>query len=242
MNATLMLYRAAGRPPVAEAKLWDATEMCWLCGAHETARALEKEIVIKDTFMDHDKCKASASEWICEACAWSFSEHVFMEGRERLQRLRTYSHFVVNGVWRCLSKAQKSEMKNILLNPPPGEWIGVIANSGQKHIIFRAPVAVGAMPAIIQFEETQIAYLPRDLQHALYVIEYLLALGFSKTEIERDDYLPPRVMRAGMATWQNLRSQVSPLRGSPLLALALFLAQKPNAAESDEGGEAETDE
>lgn len=245
MHATLMLHRAAGSPPVAGSKLWNESEICWLCGAHATARALEKDIVLKDTFMDHDKCAAPLSQWICEACAWSFSEHVQMDGREKLQRLRTYSHFVISddkhphGAWLCFSKAQKAEMKKILLAPPAGEWLGVIANSGQKHIIFRAPVSFGASPSVIQFEEQQIAYAPRELKQVLYVVEYLLALGFSKTEIERDDYLPPRVLKAGLATWQNLRAQVQPQRGSALLALALFLSQKPGAEE--EGGEAENE-
>lgn len=234
MNATHLLYRAASPPLPAAASHWADSEVCWLCGTHAFDHALPKDDVVKDTFADHDKCAAPASHWLCEACAWSFSEHVPMVGREKLQRLRNYSHFVVGGTWMCLSKAEKARMQELLLDPPDDLWLGILAVSGQKHIIFRAPVSLGANPAVIQFEEKQIAYTPERLRNLLTAVAALLALGFSKTEIERDDYFAARLLNVGADAWAPPRQITQAARGSSLLDLALFLAQRPNEPEEEE--------
>jgi CRISPR type IV-associated protein Csf1 len=113
--------------------------------------------------MDHDKCAAPAATHMCRACAWSFSERIEMAGHDKPQRLRNYSHFVIGGKWHCLGKGQKREMQQILTHPPDSEWLGVIATSSQKHIIFRAPIAVGATACTIQLEEHALTYQPPAL-------------------------------------------------------------------------------
>lgn len=229
MNATRLLYDAAGCPSVASIEL--ANGPCWLCGQPLDSQGVPLKVVIKDTFVDYDKARAPHGSHFCPACAWSFSEAVSMEGRDKPQRLRNYSHIVQGGVWHCLSKGQKSEMKALLTHPPDGAWLGVIAESGQKHIIFRAPVAYGREQCAIQFEEQRLSYRPIDLIMLLSPVERLLIAGHSKTEIETGDYIFHRLMKTGMAAWQSCESRIQPHRGSLLMALVIFLAQKEETDE-----------
>jgi CRISPR type IV-associated protein Csf1 len=229
LNATRLLYHAAGSPPVEGTE--SAQGLCWLCGAELSGQGVPRDQVLKDSFMDLDKCASPLSPHLCPPCAWSFSERVVLPGRDKPQRLRNYSHFVVQGRWFCLSKGQKREMQQILLHPPEGEWLAVLSVSGQKHLIFRAPVSVGAHVCAVQFEEQRLTYAPAALDSVLTTIQSLLALGFSKTEIETGQYSAARFLKAGLAAWQNLESQLRAPRGAPLFLLALFLAQKEQGDE-----------
>lgn len=230
MTATRMLYAAAGSPPVAAQ---DATGPCWLCGLPLPDAGVPTKDAIKPTFMDHDKARCPASRHLCPGCAWSFSEAVPMAGRDKPQRLRNYSHIVQNGVWQCLSKAQKAEMRAALCQPPAGPWLGVIAVSGQKHIIFRAPVAEGRDNAVIQVEEARVAYAPDDLAALATAVTTLLNLDFSKAEIADGHYLTHRIARAGLAVWREHEERIRPRRGTALLDLAVFLAQKETTNDRD---------
>lgn len=224
MNATTMLYRAAASPTL------DGVEptqgLCWLCGADLEGLGVPRTVLIRDTFMDHDKCTVPAATHVCCGCAWSFSEQIHMAGREKLQRLRNYSHFVIDGKWICLSKGQKREMQQILLDPPAHEWLGVIAVSGQKHIIFRAPTAYGRVACAIQVEEQRLTYTPPELRLIVADVEKLIALGFSKTEIDTGQYAQHRILKASVAAWQMADTRVRVHCGRPVFELALFLAQK----------------
>ena len=224
MPATQMLYQAAGSPSVPD--LEPASGACWLCGSDLGGTGVPRESAIKDTFTDHDKCASPRSTHLCRACVFCFSERVPWPGRDKLQRMRNYSHFVIGGQWLPLSKGDKAQMREILLAPPEDEWLGVVAESGQKHLIFRAPVALGASRCAIQFEEQQLAYAPRDLARELEVIETLYQAGFSKAEIETGDYNQARMLKAGLRVWRAAERQAQPWRGSVLFRLALFLAQK----------------
>ena len=231
MTPTALLYAAAGAPPVALAE--PATGACWLCASPLTD-GVPLRSVLKDTFMDRDKARNPAGSHFCLACAWSFSEQVPMAGRDKPQRLRNYSHIVQRGVWHCLSKGQKANMRGLLLDPPPDEWLGVIAESGQKHVIFRAPIAIGRDRCAIQFEEQRVTYAPSALAALLTPVEALLSGGMSKTEIESGHYLTYRIARLGMDAWWPIEQIIKPHRGTALLHLAVFMAQK----EEDESGSA----
>lgn len=222
-TATTLLHRAA-RFPDASSPAEPTTGACWLCGK-AINQGIPARLVIKDTFMDHDKARCATATHFCVACAWSFSERVIMAGRDKPQRLRNYSHIVRGDEWHCLSKGQKSEMRRLLLDPPAGEWLAVIAESGQKHIIFRAPVAFGRERCAIQFEETRLTYVPADLRALIDATTALLTGGLSKSEIASGDYASYRLMRLGLDSFLPHETTIRPRRGSALFRLALFLAQ-----------------
>src|SRR5690606_32784292 len=70
---THLLYRAHFGEPVPT-----GPAICWLCGescpevdsTEEISRAASK--VVRPTFTDHDRGRASDSDVFCHACAWYF--------------------------------------------------------------------------------------------------------------------------------------------------------------------------
>ncbi len=231
MSATQILYRAAGAPPMTG----EDPGVCRVCG--EMGRGLAFDGWVRDTFMDHDKLQPGTI--ICQACQFAFTDDSLPLGQRlgtgKAQRMRNYSHFVVGGEWRPISKGDKRGMAAILLHQSPE--VAVIALSGQKHLIFRA------LPGWWQIEEQAARPFPVQLAGALSVVEALYNGGFAKEEIETGRYSQTRILAFGLAEWRQRDALVRTLRGSLTLSLALFLAQK----EADSGslragdGPADTD-
>jgi hypothetical protein len=116
---------------------------CRLCGTLGTGQAFASWV--KPTFTDHDRVRPGTI--ICHACLFCtlhnstwLAEHL---GREKPQRMRNYSHFVLEGAWHCVSKAEKARMRTLLARDPE---VVVLADSGQRHLVFRA------RPGCWQFE------------------------------------------------------------------------------------------
>ncbi len=111
---------------------------CRFCG-EEVEGGVAFDQWVKPTFTDFDKLLPGDA--VCPGCLFWFDEASTVLqthfGKDVPQRIRNYSHFIVNGDWLPLSKADKSAMTALLLNPPFPE-LAAIASSGQKHIVFRA--------------------------------------------------------------------------------------------------------
>lgn len=209
---THILWDAAGRPPMGAGY----SEICRVCG--QLSNGLLFSEWARPTFTDWDKLLPG--EILCQACQFSFAEKSELltqrTGKEKLQRMRNYSHFVVDSEWLPLSKANKARMAHILLCE---DWrVAIIAQSGQKHLVCRA------VPGIVQFEEQQIPDL-RGLGNLLATVEALYS-GFSKAEIGTGDYAQYRILRLGLECWWGLEEVLWPQRQTALFELALFLAQR----------------
>jgi hypothetical protein len=74
---------------------------------------------------------------------------------------------------------------------------------------------------------------PVQLQSALLPVVELYSGGFSKAEIKTGRYIQKRIIDFGLLSWRKLEDVIRPIRGSIVLELALFLAQK----EDDDGSE-----
>lgn len=182
---------------------------------------------VRPTFTDWDKLQSG--DIICDQCLFWFDERSVelaqRVGKEKPQRMRNYSHFVVAGEWVPLSKGNKARMRALLLSEPFPE-LAVIAESGQKHLAFRAPRnEPGRRCGWVQFEEQALFLDPALLTAYLEPIEQLYET-FSKTEIATGRYKPYRVHAFGVERWEGLERIVRRYRDSLLFDLALFLAQK----------------
>jgi hypothetical protein len=214
---THLLWHAAGEPSGSG----DAHGTCRVCGLESTG--LPFADWVRPTFTDWDKLRPG--DILCRACQFSFKEHSELlaarADKEKPQRMRNYSHFVVGGEWLPLSKAQKAEMALILLKKSP--QVAAVAVSGQKHIVFRA------QPGWWQVEEQSMLPDPAALEWLLERVEKLY-VGFSKAEIGIGDYAQHRALKFGVGRWGAYEETLKPLRGTALFNLALFLAQKKNGA------------
>jgi len=213
MDTTHILWDAAGQSGGNGNK----TGICRICGQEDIGLSFNDWV--RGTFNDWDKILSG--EIICHVCQFAFAEsskflaaHV---GKEKPQRMRNYSHFVVDGTWIPVSKANKSQMANILLNRSPS--LAVIAISGQKHIIFRA------QPGRWQIEEKSVLPFSDDLRDILQIVEELYSV-FSKAEIDTAKYRHYKILDFGLVRWAELEKQINTKRGGVQFKLALFLAQK----------------
>jgi hypothetical protein len=213
-----LIYRAAGSP-VAEAWAGDTPGTCRLCGAAGQGRPFGAWL--RPTFTDHDILRPG--EIVCTACLFCAQERTQRYladrlGKEKGQRFRTYSHFVAGGVWHVLSKASKPRMRELLLTGPE---VAVIADSGQKHLVFRA------RPGWWQFElAPPIQPDTRRLSLLLESCDALYSGGASKAEIESGRYGVNALHRIGAPLYDTHEPRLRPHRGGAMLRLAVFLVTK----------------
>lgn len=189
---------------------------CRICGLK--ASGISFDVWVKETFTNFDNLKQG--DVICKNCLFKFDEHSKMlakkVGKEKPQRMRNYSHFIVNGEWIPLGKDKKSRMADLLLSCDPK--LAVISESGQKHLWFRAK------PGMWQFEEQSIIPDKELLRWLLIRIEKLMQT-FSKTEIKSGRYNQKRILDFGLQFWAHIENEIKQHRGSQYFELALFLGQ-----------------
>jgi len=211
---------------------------CKFCGQPSEGVAFEKWV--KPTFTDFDKLQAG--EIVCNACLFFFDEAsaelAERMSKEKPQRMRNYSHFIVNGEWTPLSKGNKVQMRELLLGDPFPE-LAAIADSGQRHIVFRATRnPQGSKAGWVQLEEQNLYLIPDELRGLLVPVEGLYE-EFSKGEIESGDYAGYRILKFGMDRWLEFENQIKVMRGKTIFSLALFLAQRSDDGKSgnqEQGG------
>lgn len=212
-----ILLNAAGNPEYEGGHYG----VCRVCGAG--GDGIQFSSWVRNTFTDHDKLVAG--DILCKSCQFAFDESSMLlarrVGKEKPQRMRNYSHFVVCGEWIPLSKGDKARMTECLRRKPE---LTAIATSGQKHIIFRA------QPGWWQIEEQSTLPLDGELWSILDTVESLYAV-FSKNEIETGRYSQRRMMEFGLAEFLHMENQIKLERGTLAFELAIFLATK-----GDEGG------
>ena len=214
-SATSIVHSAAGAPLIPDG----VDGICAMCGCEGTGVTFADWV--RPSFMDYDKLKLGTIT--CQACAFCCEDgSVLLQeklGRDKPQRMRNYSHFVIDSEWAVYHKGQKREILHMLRRSPD---VAVIALSGQKHILFRA------RPGWWQIEEQALLPCLSTLERLVAIVEDILAF-FSKTEIESGYYAQSRVMKCGVARWKAAEDELKRGRGSLVFQLAVWLAQKDNA-------------
>lgn len=185
---------------------------------------------IKPTFTNHDILLPG--NVICNNCLFWFNERdknlAKIADKEKPQRMRTYSHVIKNEEWTPYLKNQKEELLEQIIKFPFPEMCA-IADSGQKHIVFRA---VRNLPnqknGYVQFEEQSI-YVDVDEFINLYDNCNTLYQKFNHEEIKTGRYNNLRkIIDFGIETWQKLEKDVKKYRGGKLFFLAMFFVKREN--------------
>jgi hypothetical protein len=212
----------------SDAKIYGETHgVCRITGKESTGVIFEKWV--KDTFTDFAYLKPGTI--ISNEALFCFEEQsellMRMTGRDKPQRFRTYSHIVVGADWHLLSKAQKLEIYDLLVNADP--VIAVIADSGQKHLLFKHRIGTW------QFETETIMRDKKTLRMLKEMADELLAEKFSKAEILTAQYKQYKVIDYGLARWREKESIFKQYRGSTIFDLSIWLSQ--TKGETNDGKE-----
>jgi len=186
--------------------------ICWLCGGETGGKGIPTKKGIKDTFTDHSWARGQGSNSLCPGCAFCLGN----------RPLRNYSILATSDRLRHPSRA---EWRGILLAPPEPPFVACLAVSGQKHLAFKAPINLSQEVFTVALEEQLIEVVPAKLAACLEIVEDLY-IYFTKDEIATGRYSQHRIQECGLARWERLDAALEPWRGSRLLELALFVAQK----------------
>lgn len=185
---------------------------CWLCGGDTGGRGLPKKDRVTKMFSDIEYARSPGSQSLCEACGGLLSNAV----------MRFYSVLATDA---GLQHPTRRQWRGILLEPPRSVWVGCLAVSCQKHLFYRGVVNFRSDVCTVALEDVRITYRPGDLRDLLSVVEPLLET-FSKEEVLTGRYRQDRILRHGIAQWQDAERGLERIRGSRILDLAVHVAIK----------------
>ena len=183
---------------------------------------------VKPTFTNLDQLYQG--EIICNACLFWFNEKdenlAEIIGKDKPQRIRTYSHIIKNEKWTPYLKNQNQELFKQIVDFPFPE-LCVVADSGQKHLVFRAKRNMpGQINGFVQFEETSFFL---EVQKFVEIYKFINELyqSFNREEIRTGQYPNmKKIIDFGFVKWKVLENEIKKHRNSNLFELALFFTKK----------------
>jgi CRISPR type IV-associated protein Csf1 len=135
----------------------------YCCGACEETNSTDK--IVKSSFTGLDT--VTLSPWVCDGCIAAMQEKMeitLVDGEIRTgQKIRGYSWVITSDGKYAATKSHKAELLDVCLNPPEPPFVICLADSGQKHLLYRSLVNATRDMVIVQLELEQITFRPSDL-------------------------------------------------------------------------------
>lgn len=149
-------------------------DKCYYCGNSCDDSYTKKEYV-KPTFTNRNIVHYPGSDYVCGPCVESLSSDVDIElldgeKRER-QRVRGYSWIITKGKRIAATKRHIKQLREIVLSPPKTPFIIILSDSGQKQLIFRAPIAMNREYYPLLLEDAVINVRPEELKTMVIIAE-----------------------------------------------------------------------
>lgn len=226
MMATTLLAEAHDTPNAGG-------ETCFYCG--DIAGA-DSPLALSTSFVDWWSVARPDSGVVCRGCALALREKIAIDGKDKPQKTRNYSWFVTRREAVPLTKADKRRITEILARPPAEPWALALADSGQKHLLWRTPVNFGGpAPWTVQLEETTLCYVPEALMERCRTARSVVAaVGHPGAAAAATATSLVRVFDeggdAGLAAWEAWLG----VRHEPLSRLALFLTPSREECRRDD--------
>lgn len=136
---------------------------CYYCGCKCNTQFLVKDYV-KNTFTNRDIVACPGALYVCLGCIESMGAgpdqidmidgSVKVRENDRGMQPRMYSWVLTQTCNKAATKAHIARLREIILNPPEPPFAIVLADSGQKQLLFRAPVALdrSVFPVMLEDE------------------------------------------------------------------------------------------
>ena len=215
---------AKGNEIVREVEFYDPYDVkhmekiesrCFLCG--ETIQeGIPTKHVFSDVFTDWNRSRYPIGTHVCPACSFTI-----LTNPKNRTSLRNFS-FVAE---EKLHLPDRVEMRQFLVEPPKPPFLIVLAVSQKKHLCFKGTVSYNREIYTVMLEETEVIINRREFTRLLGIVEHFL-FAFTKTEITTGEYNQQRVLKFGIDRWEWFEEQVKPYRGTELLNVVMFVAQK----------------
>jgi hypothetical protein len=237
VSAPEVLYDYLGSPAVEGSAPLAEPARCWLCtGGVKAGMPVRKWI--GPAFTAHNRARAPSSSVICAGCIFLCGRlspvpgRPPKEGKTTAGNWRNYSHWMIedaDGAWTYgnASKGEKPRILEALRSRKHGRWWMAVADSGQKHVIPWAPINGRAQAGVVIFDE-EIATVPSTLD-LVDEMASLLTGGATKDELDSGDWTPRAWSLLGPRL-EDFEDRHEGKRGSPWFRLAIWLAQRDEAA------------
>jgi hypothetical protein len=158
---------------------------CYFCGAKcdDTYSAAD---YIKPTFTNRDSVHRPDSSYVCVGCAMSLGQGedtmLMIDGtvkqRENARGMQPhlYSWILTADKRLAFTKAHLAIIRDIILhNPPEPPFAIILADSGQKQLVFRAQVAMSKSIFPVMLEEEIIQVYPSLLRERILMATPVVA-------------------------------------------------------------------
>jgi hypothetical protein len=214
---------------------------CYFCGADCDGTCPSSDYV-KDTFTNRDIVKYPQSRFVCRGCVeslgWGEDEMLLLDGsvkkRENARGMapRMYSWVLTSGSRIAFTKAHIIRARDIILSPPWPPFSIVIADSGQKQLIFRAPVAMSRDIFPVMLEDEIIEVIPELLRERISLTTPIVAATGKPAlldELTIGTFIAYEKYHGNvdaLETWQKIQKE-------PLSRLAAWLSNNREEAQNE---------
>lgn len=201
---------------------------CYYCGA-ECDESVPAAGHIKESFTGHAEVFAGRTanmrqRWhVCPGCVLAMQSDCVRPDYPKPQRWWTFSHVITKLTDRWLTKANLAELREICLRPPEPPSVIVLADSGQKHQIYFAPVNHGGDVVSVILETEVISYRPAELLPRLDLCARV-AVAAGKPALSEPASISLGIALSGhWSDWEAILESWNAAHGQPLTRLAAWL-------------------
>ena len=219
----------------------DGPYHCYYCGAScdSTHRS---ETYVKDSFTNRDIVKFPASPYCCVGCVDSLGmgddSMLMIDGTSKVRQNargmapRMYSWVLSATESIAATKAHIRQLRATMLEPPVPPFAIILADSGQKQLVFRAPIAMDRHDYSLLLEDVPILLNVDELRDRVTLATMLCAamgkpallgeIGYNSF-FRYEEYFGTT---DGLEQWLRIREQ-------PMSRLAAWLAPSKEDAQNE---------
>lgn len=143
---------------------------CFYCGSICGDEFTGREFVA-DTFTSRNMASQPGSQFVCGGCVCA------LESSDRSKQPRLFSWVITRYSATSIGKGKIAEIRAACLAPPEPPYSIVVSASGQKHLIYLAPINYSRDVVTVQFELDRVTYRPDELQSRLSLCAAISAAG-----------------------------------------------------------------
>lgn len=209
---------------------------CFICSA-PCGEDFPTSKYIAKTFGNRDSVFRPSSPYLCGGCISSLQEKITIkmpdgEVREN-QRVRLYS-WIITKTWKqAYTKAHINLLREFILNPTEVPFAVALADSGQKHIVFRTRINNSLTDYTISLEEDLILVNKKRLNDLMDWLKYPIScLGkIAITQPLTMNHYISIEEKFGLKEMENIIKRLDIERKTQMFKLAVWLS--PNKEECD---------